>query len=159
MVSIGHFPRCSFIALLGAALIGCQSTSQGRPSVPRYLVTDSPIDVGDGIRLCLAVDTSEQDGVWWWEAGGSGLGCASRSTGPGVFHAEEAKVSQTTPTSPTALGFRLATHSASRPFIDVRLVLEGGRMRAMESGARVPVQRRKDLDVPEVPMRGQRQTG
>ena len=143
--------------LFVSALVACQQRSQPGPSVPRYLVTEQAIDVGVGTGLCVAVDPSDRRGIWWWEPGQSG--CASRSTGPGVFHAEEARVSQTAPGGPTALSFRLGTHSAARPFIDVRLVVEDGAMRALESGARVPVQRRQDLDVPEVPATGRRQAG
>jgi hypothetical protein len=138
----------SVIILLAAASIACQSTDL------RYLVTDKPIDVGDGIALCVAVDPTDERGIWWWTPGESG--CASRSSGPSPFHAQEAKVSPTTASGSTNLSFRLGTHSASRPFIDVRLIVEAGTMRATESGAQVSVQRRKDLDVPEEPLRGRR---
>jgi hypothetical protein len=141
-------PGCVLI-LLAFALIACQSMSE-----PRYLVTESPIDVGVGTGLCIAVDPSDQHGIWWWEPGASG--CVSRSTGPGVFHAEGATVSQSTPNGPTALSFRLGTHSTTHPFIDVRLVVEDGRMRPPESGPPVSLGRRKDLDVPEVAIRGRR---
>jgi hypothetical protein len=150
MAFIGYLPRSWLLMVL--ASIACQSTSQLQPAVARYLVTQSAIDVGDGITLCLAVDPSVDNGVWWWGPGASG--CASRSTGPGVFHAEGAKVSPTVSTGPIAIGFRLGTHSATRPFIDVRLVLEKNTMSALESGARVPVQRWNHLNVPEKSGRG-----
>lgn len=150
---VARMRRSCSLFLVAFSLVACRSTSQSPPSVPRYLVTSSPIDVGLGPwGLCVAVDPLDQHGVWWWEPGASG--CASRSTGPGVFHAEEATVSQSTQTGPTAVSFRLSTHSATRPFIDVRLVVENGDMRALESGARVALQRRNDLGVPEIPGRG-----
>jgi hypothetical protein len=73
------------------------------------------------------------------------------SAGPGVFHAEEARVSESAQPGPIDISFRLGTHSTTRPFVDVRLVLEGGNLRAVESGARVPIERRNDLDVPGLP--------
>ena len=54
----------------------------------------------------------------------------------------------------TAIGFRLGTHSSARPFIDVRLTVKDNTMRSLESQHAVPVRRRRDLDVPEMPMRG-----
>jgi hypothetical protein len=112
------------------------------------LVTTSPIDVGVGARgICVAVDPLEERGVWWWEPGSSG--CADRSTGPGVFQADQAVVSRPAPTGPITLGFRLGTHSRTRPFVQIRLVVEHGQMRAVESGAKVSLRRRGDLDVPE----------
>jgi hypothetical protein len=152
MSPVGNqFVRGCFLVLL-ASVVACRATSRPQPSAPRYLVTESPIDVGRGIGLCIAVDPADQRGIWWWGPGATG--CDSRSTGPGLFHADEATVSQSTGSAPLTLGFRLGTHSASRPFVDVRLVVEAGRMRAVESGERVFVQRRTTLDVPEVPVRG-----
>ena len=140
--------RCGyFLFLLAFGTVACRSACQSRPSVPRYVVTASPIDVGVGTGLCVAVDPLDQDGVWWWEPGASG--CPSRSTGPGVFHAEHATVSQSAKSGLVALSFRVQTHSETRPFVDVKLVVEDGDMRAVETGARVPIHRRNDLDVPE----------
>lgn len=132
---------------LTLAVIACQPAA-------RYLVTERAIDVGDGIRLCIGVAPADKDAVWWWRPGATG--CDSRSTGPGVFHAEGATVSRSTPARRTAVGFRLGTHSATRPFIDVRLVVENGRMRAVESGASVALLPRESLDLPEAPPGGQR---
>jgi hypothetical protein len=153
-MSVTQFARCSFPLLLASVLVSCRATSPPRPSAPRYLVTESPIDVGLGIQLCIAVDAANQRGIWWWGPGPTG--CDSRSTGPGLFHAEEATVSQSIPSGPIALGFRLGTHSATRPFIDVQLVVQGGRMRTIESGVRVFVRPRTSLDVPEAPLSGRR---
>jgi hypothetical protein len=114
----------------------------------RYVVTASPINVGvvSG-RLCIAVDPLDRQGVWWWEPGRSG--CSSRSTGPGVFHAQQAAVSSPSSSGAIEISFRMPLHSTASPFADVRLVLEGGGIRAVASGARVPTERRNDLNVPE----------
>jgi hypothetical protein len=141
--------RCRrFPFLLAWALVACEATSPPRPTAPRYLVTAVPIDVGFGGRgLCVAVDPLDARGVWWWEPGRAG--CADRSTGPGVFQADQAAVTRSGRAGPITLGFRLGTHSVTRPFVHVRLVVEHGQMRSLESGARVAIRRRSDLDVPE----------
>jgi hypothetical protein len=108
-------------SLLALAPAACRSVSP--PSVARYVVTDAPINVGVGAGLCIAV-------------------------GPGMFHAENPVVAQSEGGS-VAFGFRLPTHSMPRPFVDVRLVMENDGMRAVDTGALVPVHRRNDLDVPE----------
>ncbi len=134
------------------AALACRSTLQPRPSDSQYLLTDSAIDVGEGIELCIAVDPGEPHGVWWWMPGETG--CTSRSSGPGLVHADQATVSRGTASAPGTVSFRLGTHSAKRPFIDVRLVVQDGRMRALESGAQVMLQTRGKIDVPEMPNRG-----
>lgn len=133
------------LSLVALALVGCRAHTP----VARYLVTESPIDVGVGTGLCLAVDPLDEHGIWWWQPGPTG--CASRSTGPGVFHAAEGRVSRSTPEARTAVAFRLGTHSTTRPFVDVRLVVEDGSIRALDTGARATLQRRDDLEVPEMP--------
>ena len=88
-----------------------RSAAPPQPAVDRYLVTTSPIDVGDGIKRCLAVDPRDRGGVWWWQAGYSGSD--SRSTGPDLFHPDDATVSGAS--GSTTIGFRLGTHSDTRP--------------------------------------------
>jgi len=134
------------------AALACRSTLQPRPSASQYLFTESAIDVGEGIELCIAVDPDDPQGVWWWMPGETG--CTSRSSGPGLVHADQATVSRGTAEAPTTVGFRLGTHSARRRFIDVRLVVQDGRMRALESEAQVMLQPRGNLDVPEMPVKG-----
>jgi hypothetical protein len=97
----------------------------------------------------VAFDPADEHGVWWWEPGATG--CDTRSTGPGVFHADRAVVPRAATGSPLALTFRLGMHSASRPFVDVRLVLEDGSIRAVDTGARATLVRRAVLEVPEKP--------
>ena len=55
----------------------------------------------------------------------------------------EATVSQPASGGPITARFRLATHSPAQPFIKVRLVIEGGRMRPQESHGSVPIEHRK----------------
>jgi hypothetical protein len=135
------------VALLATA--GCR-----RPAPPagRYLVTATPLVVGlaDGKGLCIAVDPGDPHGVWWWEPGASG--CARRSTGPGVFHADQAVVSRSTEIDVATVSFPLQLHSATPPaFLDVRLVIEDGTMRTLDYRSTVAVHRRRDLVVPEEP--------
>lgn len=113
-----------------------------------YLVTQRTIDVGLALGLCIAVDLEDAAGVWWWEPGRSG--CGRRSTGPGVFHPEAATVARSGQNGAYEVGFRLGTHSTTRPFIDVRLLVAQGTMRAAGSTKGVPLVRRSELEIPEV---------
>ena len=128
---------CFLVAL---AVVSCQS-------VPRYIVTDTPVDVGVAPGLCIAVDPNDEHGVWWWQAGQHG--CASQSTGPGLFHPEDAIVSRAAASGPVAISFRLGTHSNTRPWVDVRLTLDQTGMRSSATGSQVSVTRRTNLDIPE----------
>jgi hypothetical protein len=139
--------------LLGLALVACRSIPpEGAPA--RYIVTTAPLGV-DAVSpgLCVAVDLTDPQGIWWWEPGRSG--CSSRSTGPGVFHAEHATVAAPSQSGAIEVRFRLqlivGPGSTMPDFADIRLVLQDGGMRAMASGARVPTERRNDLEVPEQP--------
>lgn len=136
--------------LVVLAAVACESTLGPRPSAPRYLFTERPILVGEGIELCLAVNPGDPQGVWWWMPGTSG--CTTRSSGPGLVHADQATVSPSTAARQTTVSFRLGTHSVERPFIHVSLVVQDGRMRAIESGAQVMLQARANLNVPEGPI-------
>jgi hypothetical protein len=142
-------------ALALLELVACRSVPQSAASTSRYLVTVRPIDVGlPSAPLCIAVDPVDEHGVWWWDPGASG--CDSRSTGPGVFWAEEAVVTRSAPSGPIAASFRLPTHSASRPVLDVRLVIEAGQMRTLGSAVKVELRGRSTLDLPEMPPKGRR---
>jgi hypothetical protein len=125
----------------------CHSVLPRQNTPASYLVTKTPIHVGVGIGLCVAINPDEHS-VWWWEAGASG--CVSRSTGPGVFLGDRATVSRSSDGS-IAAAFRLGTHSSTRPFIDVRLLVERDQMRAIDTGAQVAIQTRSNLDIPEMP--------
>lgn len=130
-------------------MVACRPISAPPHADVGYLVTHTPVDVGDGIRLCIAVKPFGNRGLWRWGAGASG--CDSRSTGPGVFHPDDARVSVGRGANPVSASFQLGTHSLSRRYIDVSLVMENDSMRALETGARVRLLRRKTLEIPEKP--------
>ena len=139
------------VASMASASIACAALEAQTPGPyvtgpGRYVMTMAPLRVGVDPGLCVAVDPTDRRGVWWWEPGQSG--CGTRSTGPQVFQADEASVSAA-PGGATAVGFRLGTHSAARPFIRVRLLLEGDQMRSLDTGSRSAVRRSPDLAVPE----------
>ncbi len=113
----------------------------------RYIVTVTPIDVGVSPGLCVGVDPADRQGVWWWEAGQHD--CFSRSTGPGLFHPEDGTVTHVAGGGAMLVTFRLATHSDSRPFVDVRLAVETAEVRSIETGSRAAIEYRKVLDIPE----------
>jgi hypothetical protein len=100
--------------------------------------------------LCVAIDPADAHGVWWWEPGQTG--CETRSTGPGVFHAENATVSRYTGSQAFDVGFRIPLHGPP-PFVDVALTVENGKMRSRDGSSGVPVAYRADLDLPMVPPR------
>jgi hypothetical protein len=115
----------------------------------RYAVSVEPIGVGLGtLGLCIAVDPTDPHGVWWWEPGASG--CVTRSTGPDVFPANKATV---TPASngASAVEFELGTHSRQRPFIRVRLRVDGATIRSLDTNHQVATRPRTDLRVREEP--------
>ena len=112
-----------------------------------YLVTVSPMDVGVGLHVCIAVALSPPTGIWWWQPGS--IGCASRSTGPSVFRAVPAIISPPDPSGARELNFRVDVHSPDRPFVEVRLVLEGGSMRPIKSSTKTLLVRWDHLNVPE----------
>jgi hypothetical protein len=54
--------RLIFPVLLVVFLFGCRPSA---PSVPRYIVTATPVDaVGGGWGVCIAVDPTDAQGVW-----------------------------------------------------------------------------------------------
>ena len=133
--------RLVFLPLLAAFLFGCRTSS---PSVPRYIVTATPVDaVRGGFGLCIAVDPRDPQGVWWWQPGPSG--CATRITDPAVFRADNARVRVSTNSSSISASFTLQLHDGFR---DVNLALQDSEMRITDSEMRVPTQRRADLNIP-----------
>jgi hypothetical protein len=114
-----------------------------QPEVPRYAVTATPIDVGGLPPLCVAVDATDPHGAWWWHPGRTG--CASRASS--VMPAGDATVSAQGRV--VSVGFGIGTVSGNT--VIVRLVVEAGEIRAADSGARARVERREDLDMPELP--------
>ena len=123
--------------------------------VPRYTVTATPIDLlGQGRGLCIAVDPTDPHGVWWWEPDWRLPGCTGRSTGPSVFRAQQGTVAITS-SGALEIRFQLYLHTRYRPGMsdsegqrDVRLLLQNGFMRDVDSGASVTTHRRRDLEMP-----------
>jgi hypothetical protein len=113
----------------------------------RYIVTVTPIDVGVTPGLCVGVDPTDRQGVWWWEAGHHD--CSSRSTVPGLFHPADATVAHVAGGGPILVTFRLGTHSDSHPFVNVRLAVEAAEVRSIETGSHAPIEYRRVLDIPE----------
>jgi hypothetical protein len=131
--------RVVAVGLIGIAFAGCGISSG------RYRVSASPFDfVGKGLPgICVAVDPSNPQGVWWWEPGRTG--CSSRSTGPELFPGWKASVDRTS--GVTHVRFELPL-IVSDP-LQVKLTLEGASMRYETSGQQVKIERRRKLDIPE----------
>jgi len=127
--------------LLLLFLFGCRTSA---PSAPRYIVTATPVDaVGGGFEVCIAVDPTDAQGVWWWQPGPSG--CATRITDPTVFRADRAQVTTSKDSSSISASFTLQLQNGAR---DVKLALQNSEMLITDSGIRVSTQRRTDLDIP-----------
>jgi hypothetical protein len=118
----------------------------------RYRVTVSPINLGVGAPLCIAVEPRNPKGVWWWHPGATG--CVSRSSGPGIFEAQRATVAAAPARKPWAeIRFRLPLHgapsSSEPPFVDVVLTLDDDHLIAPATQTRVAVESRATLDISE----------
>ena len=129
--------------LLAASACGAEA--------PRYLVTATPIEVGGGPRLCVAVDASDPAGLWWWGPGRTG--CATRSTGPGLMRGDRGAVVPRAGAAIVDARFRLGLHAlpGSPDHVDVHLEFTDGDVHAPATGARVAAERRSSLDIPERP--------
>jgi hypothetical protein len=143
--------RCVAPLLLGLTFGGCGRTGgDSHDSASRYVVTASPISVGVGSGLCVAIDPNDPKGVWWWQPGRD---CSSRSTGPTVFHAEHAAVTPSGQPGTADIRFRVPVkrhpHSSEPPFVEVSLRLEGSRLRAAPTGSQIATVTRHDLEIPE----------
>ncbi len=129
------------------------SAGQVPAATGRYVVTATPITITGLFKaLCVGVDPTDAHGVWWWEPGRSG--CSSRSTGPGVFPAEDATVSRS--------WVRRKSKSASKSRsmvggpVDVILTVRDGSVFDSKAGVPGPgtnvgvrSERRDDLVLPE----------
>ncbi|MGH9411805.1 MAG: hypothetical protein ACRD1V_20400, partial [Vicinamibacterales bacterium] len=131
-------------AALAIAITGCRSAQRAESS-GRFLMTDAPVDFEpNGGGICLAVDPSDRNGIWWWQPGPTG--CASRSTGPNLFRAD-ATFSGPTSGSVTTVAFGLSVHSTTRPFVTLMFVFDDDSIRVPATNATVGLHRRADLDV------------
>src|SRR4051794_1077236 len=124
---------CSALFISVVGVTACESPTQSS-TAGSYLVTSTPIDTGvTSPALCIAVDTSQADGVWWWSPGRNG--CASRSTGPGLFRGMHVTASGAAPGA-VEVRFQLqlidVDHPAGRT-ADVILTLQDQYMRAQAS--------------------------
>ena len=123
------------------------------PPAPNYLVTATPIEVGAGLRFCVAVDAMDAGGVWWWQPGRSG--CSTRSTGPGVFRGENGLVVTRPGSHEVDARFRVGLirmpNAPPPDHLDVHLVLADGHVSAPATGARVATERWRALDPAERP--------
>ena len=128
------------IGLIGIALAGCSLSSD------RYSVSASPLNlIGKGHPgMCVAVDPSNPQGVWWWEPGRSG--CSTRSTGPELIPGWKASVRTTSGVTDVRFEVPLMVNDP----LQVKLTLDGAGMRDEASGQLVKIERRRNLDVPEL---------
>jgi hypothetical protein len=151
-LAVADMMRCTLIFVLAIfSLVSCRSM-RTHNELARYVVTAVPLDVGAGRRpLCVAIEPTASNGVWWWEPGESG--CSERSTGPGIFHGDDAKVARRAQSATIDAHFRLPLivrpDSTQASFADVNLTLENGFVQSATSGSRVAIENRHDLDVPE----------
>ena len=138
------FSLKSILALL-LAVVAC------RPASPRYLMTSAPIEVGGGPRLCVAVDPSDPAGLWWWGPGRTG--CGTRSTGPGLMRGDRGAVAPRAGAAIVDARFRLGLIGlpGTPDHVDVHLEFTDGDVRVPATGARVAIERRRDLEIPERP--------
>jgi hypothetical protein len=93
--------------------------------------------------FCLAIDSNNSRGVWWWHPGRSG--CASRSTGPTVIDAEDATVAST---ASGAVEVRFQLQLMVGGPRQVRLILQDGVLRDLDSGEHVSTVSRRDRNIP-----------
>ena len=126
-------------AAIGAACLGDVS--------PRYLVTAAPVDVGRGIEQCIALELGAVDRVWWWGPGRTG--CATRSTGPGLFPISDAEITRRPDGSAATISYDVPLIPAGE--LPVVLVLDGSMVHAAAVGKAVRLEPATTLEVPELP--------
>jgi hypothetical protein len=144
-------PAARTTAVAAAALLAL-SVCRAAPADGPYIVTAAPIAGVISPGLCVAVDSRDPHGVWWWEPGRSG--CAGRSTGPRAFRGDDANVTARGSAELEAR-FRIqmmpASDSTEPQYTNVALVFREGRASVIGFGTSVPTTRRNNLDMPEEP--------
>lgn len=125
------------VLLLPVVLFACRSSVS-------YLVTDTPLP-SPGAGLCVAIDTADPAGIWWWEPGARV--CADRSTGPDVFRGEQGRVGAEQADGSRIVSFRVNLIPTGA--LDVRMTLQRDGTLLLEDGQRVPTSVRPDLSIPE----------
>lgn len=130
----------ALVVLVGFSASSCSSLT---PAAGRYIVTATPLNVigGNHPGLCIAVDPSDKQGVWWWEPGPGG--CSTSINSPRVFRAQQAAVAQAG--SVVDVRFELDLHVAG-PRHAV-LQLQDSNLQDVGSGMRVATARRANLDI------------
>ena len=130
----------ALVVLLGFSAGSCRSFG---PAVPRYTVTATPLDVigGNHPGLCIAVDPSDKQGVWWWEP--SPAGCSTSINFPRVFPAQQATVARAG--SVVDVRFELQLHRPGP--LHVALQIQDGDLQDVGSGMRVSTAPRSNLDI------------
>lgn len=136
--------------LFGLVLVGCARTSRAPDESDRsYVVTVTPIEVGVGSGLCIAVDLNDPGGVWWWQPGND---CSKRTSG--VVPAEQGMVAPGPKAGTADIHFRVQVHrapnAADPPYVDVRLALKDGRLGSPGRDSWVDTVTRRDLEIPEM---------
>ena len=139
---VARFLAGATSVLAAASLAACNGVL--RPD-GRYLVTATPFQlIAPGHPgFCIAVDSSDTKGVWWWEPGRSG--CSSRSTGPEVFRADRARVMKGAATIDVQFEIQLMKGDP----LQLKFTADSSGIRREPTGERVTLQRRRDLDLPE----------
>jgi hypothetical protein len=140
--AVGIVAVVGWIGLIVAALsFGSLDAQQHR-----YLVTAEPLRLDLPTNpLCIAVDAADPRGVWWWEPGTAG--CRNRRTSD-ILHGDRATVVRAASSGRIEIGFRMTLHSLTRPFVDIALVVDEKGMGPPTSDIRVPIEERRDLDIP-----------
>lgn len=134
--------RVTVSLVLCVFLAGCNALGR---SNAHYIATATPFHWLETVHpgFCVAVDPTDAHGVWWWEPGRSG--CSSRSTGPKVFPADRATVTEASGVIFSQFEVPLKNGGA----LEIKLRIDDEGMQREPSGERVSIERRRDLDVPE----------
>jgi hypothetical protein len=143
------------VTWLSALVLACGSTASLRSQTVerRFLVTERAVDTERGtIGLCVALDRIDRQTVWWWQPGGSGSSCATRSTGgslapspyPGVLE-YPATVSQS---NDGAVVVSVLFSMIAGGFRELRLEVEPNRIRVVGTDNWIPLLPRVDLNLP-----------
>jgi hypothetical protein len=145
------------VTVVVAVVVGCRSIPIELTQTRHYIISAEPIGVHPGPGgLCVAVDPADPTGVWWWGPGRSG--CSTRNTMPGprqenakglagLFHATDAAVVSRDKGATTEAHFRLSMHGEPA-FVGVDLIIRGGYMRCVSTGARVSTKQVANVDIP-----------
>ena len=139
--------------LLLVIFAGCAAEQSAEP---RYLFTSIPIRVNaDGLQQCVAVDPIDPKGVWVYSPGLKS--CATRASGPGLFHPDLAAVRRGAGRN-IQVEFHMQLHVAPgdqrSPFFQLGILVTNEYF-VGPTGDKIPVDRRTTLTVPEETWRRQ----